>query len=53
MEQGRGSGGFPEPRPGNACGQTSDHALASTAAIVLFLRFWQPSEPVVAERGPT
>jgi lactate permease len=26
-------------------------ALASTAAIVLFLRFWQPSEPVVAEAG--
>ncbi len=26
-------------------------ALASTAAIVFFLRFWQPSEPVIAE-GP-
>ena len=24
-------------------------ALASTAAIVFFLRFWQPSEPVIAE----
>jgi lactate permease len=24
-------------------------ALASTAAIVLFLRFWQPSEPVIGE----
>ena len=27
-------------------------ALAATAAIVLFLRFWQPSEPVMAE-GPS
>jgi lactate permease len=27
-------------------------ALAATAAIVFFLRFWQPSEPVVAE-GPS
>jgi lactate permease len=27
-------------------------ALASTAAIVFFLRFWQPSEPVIAEGAP-